>query len=895
MNPRKHFARFSFVIICLFGSFSHAFSQNQTTPAQDLARKITAANSETERNELIEQNKELQTVDLRKALLAEALRLRVASDYEKARTMDEFTLKFAERISDGLGAAAAINGIGVDYQEQGQYVIARQYFNESLTRKIPLKDQIGIASSTNNIGLGYSYMGDYSRAQEFLQKALKILEDAKRPDLMPNPLNNLGIVQRRLGNLPQAQSYYKESLRLYEAAKNKYGASLALSNLAVLKLNAGDYAAAVELNRKSLALREELGDKNGVSISLNNLGNVYLQQNDFPKALEYYEKQLKITEEVKARDSSATALSSIAEVKLKMQQPAEALNFAARAVGIAREIGGEELLWKNSEVQGKAYRLLKQPENARQSFDAAIKIIESRRFGLSSGAGTQNYLADKLQPYQEVIGMLVEQNDATNALDYAEHAKARTLLDILSGEPVEIGNAMTGDEKTRESEINNKIGTLNRQILIERARQPQADAARLKQLEGDLEKARLDYEAFRASLYAAHPELQAQRGEAKIISPAEIAESLLKKPNEALLEYVVAADATYAFVITRPKTARAKSPIEINVHKIQISQTDLTAQTESFRQAIASRGEYEKPGRALYDLLVAPVERELKGKTKIVVVPDGTLWNLPFQTLQTKRNRFLLEDYILSYAPSLTALREMRKISRKRAANTPDKNTLLAFGNPVFEAPNAETKANPALVLRAGDALAPLPDAEREVQSLRDLYGARRSVIYVEKEAREDRAKAEAGRFKVLQFATHGVFNDANPLYSYLILSPDAQKGGDDGLLEARELMNLNLSADLVVLSACETARGRVSSGEGMIGMTWALFVAGVPSTVASQWKVSSAGTTQIMLDFHRNLLNKSKQSDKAAALRAAELGFLRKGTFRHPFYWAGFVLIGND
>ncbi|MDQ2745690.1 MAG: CHAT domain-containing protein, partial [Acidobacteriota bacterium] len=175
-----------------------------------------------------------------------------------------------------------------------------------------------------------------------------------------------------------------------------------------------------------------------------------------------------------------------------------------------------------------------------------------------------------------------------------------------------------------------------------------------------------------------------------------------------------------------------------------------------------------------------------------------------------------------------------------------------------------------------------------------DLYGAEHSEIYVENEAREDRVKSEAGRFKILQFATHGVFNDANPLYSYLLLTPNAASG-DDGLLEARELMILNLSADLVVLSACETARGRVSAGEGLTGMTWALFIAGAPSAVASQWKVSSAGTTEIMLNFHRNLLNKNISPDKAAALRLAELDFLRKGTFRHPFYWAGFILIGND
>ncbi len=895
MNFRKPFWHsLCLAVLPLLCFVSGAAAQNQTTPFQQLAREIVQAKNDGERDALLERNKDLQTVDLRKALVAEGLRFRVEGSYDKAIETDEFTARFAERIGDKAGVAAAVNNIGVDYQERGQFKTAIEYFNKSLELKILLKDPVSIAASTNNIGLGYSYLGEYNRAQEFLLKALKMLEEANRPDLMPNPLNNLGIVQRRLGNYARARDYYEQSLRLYEAAKNKYGMSLALSNLGVLKLDEGDFAASLEFNRKSLALREELGNKNGVSISLNNIGNIYLEQNDFSQALLFYEKQLKITEETKAEESSATALTSLANVKLKMRQPDEALDFARRAAAIAGKIGSEELLWNDYKIEGAAYRQLKQPENARKSLESAIKIIESRRSQLSGGAATQNYFSNKIEPYHEAVKLQVEQADFTAALDYAERAKSRALLDILSSEPVEIGKSLTAAEKSREQEINSRISLLNQQTLREKARAPLPDADRLKALENELEKTRLEYEAFRAGIYAAHPELQAQRGEAKMIVSGEIADLLLKEPGKALLEYVVTDEATYLFAITKAKTRNRKSPIDISVHKIPVSQKELTAKTDDFRRAIAVRGEYKIAARELYNLLVAPALAELKGKTKIVVVPDAALWNLPFQALINAQNRFLLEDYVLSYAPSLTALREMRKIAGIRAGKVDNEKTLLAFGNPVFAADSAgETQTNNA-VLRGDQTLAPLPDAEKEVKSLADLYGVQRSRIYVKGEAREDRAKAESKNFRVVQFATHSVFNDANPLYSYLLLSPNPASG-DDGLLEARELMNLNLSADLVVLSACETARGRVSAGEGLTGMTWALFVSGVPTTIASQWKVSSSGTTQIMLDFHRNLLRKGKSVDKAAALRQAELNFLRGGAFQHPFYWAGFVLIGSD
>jgi CHAT domain-containing protein len=145
----------------------------------------------------------------------------------------------------------------------------------------------------------------------------------------------------------------------------------------------------------------------------------------------------------------------------------------------------------------------------------------------------------------------------------------------------------------------------------------------------------------------------------------------------------------------------------------------------------------------------------------------------------------------------------------------------------------------------------------------------------------------------VLHFATHGLLDNRNPLFSYLTLAQTAGDKNEDGLLEAREIINMDLHAKLAVLSACQTARGRVGAGEGVIGMSWALFVAGVPTTVASQWNVDSASTTSLMIDFHRRLTTRPREA-KAEALRQAALGLLKSERYRHPFYWAGFVMIGD-
>jgi CHAT domain-containing protein len=247
----------------------------------------------------------------------------------------------------------------------------------------------------------------------------------------------------------------------------------------------------------------------------------------------------------------------------------------------------------------------------------------------------------------------------------------------------------------------------------------------------------------------------------------------------------------------------------------------------------------------------------------------------------------LIERSAIAYAPSLRVLREMKAQRNRRAGEAI--SALLALGNPAIF---GETIERATLVLR-DERLEALPEAEEEVKALGRLYGPARSRIYTRAEAREDRVKTEAGRAGILHFATHGLLNNAAPMYSRLVLA--AGDRNEDGLLEAWELMQLDLKAELAVLSACDTARGRFGAGEGIVGLTWAMFVAGVPSIVVSQWKVESASTRDLMLSFHGQLTKPRAKATKAEALRQAALRLMKKPQTSHPFYWAGFVLIGDS
>jgi CHAT domain-containing protein len=296
--------------------------------------------------------------------------------------------------------------------------------------------------------------------------------------------------------------------------------------------------------------------------------------------------------------------------------------------------------------------------------------------------------------------------------------------------------------------------------------------------------------------------------------------------------------------------------------------------------------------------LLGPVVKRLRGKDRLIVVPDGPLWELPFQALSTSGQRYLLDDAVIAYAPSVTVLRETMALQRRPLAGE-GALTLLAMGNPAIEDAAAAKSGAPLM----DGPLEALPDAERQVRSLAQIYGARGSRIYVGADAREDRFKADAGRFRIIHLATHGILNDRNPMYSQLVLARGPGAASEDGVLEAWELMQLDLSADLAVLSACETARGRVGRGEGMLGLTWSLFVAGVPTTVVSQWKVRADSTAELMIAFHRRLTQTrsrpslrtgSRGHGVASALRDAALEVRADPRYRHPFHWAAFIAVGD-
>src|SRR5262245_18185284 len=850
-----------------------------------LAARLEAAVSDQERDELLSKEKAFVTESLNGVLIARGLRTQTRGDYEKAMRIFRLAQAVSEKIGDLEGVGRALNKIGIINRTQYDYQQALLAQQKALAIFDAVGSKRGVALALESLNQLYLLIGDYQEAFNCARKSLGLYEESGHARGIASALTELAAVYAMQNNPQQALAHYERAMKISEEVGDRIQIAVLHGEITTEHLPLGDYEQALELFQVILQQTESFGDQTGAAIIRNEIGRVYAAQGRYDKALDYHRQALAVLEAGNEKRVVAMTLVNMSDAYLADGKFAEALPFADRAVSMARQIAQPLDLWLALTAAGRCQLALRRPEETRESFTESVAIIEKlRALAAGDAEDSQRYFEDGLRAHHGLLRLLAQENQPREALALAERANARALLDTLHRGGISIQKAMTAEEREQERRLKSELTALNTQLThITQSGKP--DPRSVSDLTQRLEKARLDYEAFQTSLYSAHPELRTHRGDAPIIEAEELT-ALIHTPESALLEYVVTDDATYLFAVTK---AADKRDADVQVFTLPIKRAELAGQVESFRQGLAGRDlGFRDAARRLYDLLLKPAQAQLRGKTALVIAPDDKLWELPFHALLSDDNHYVLENSAVSYTPSLTVLREMAK-ARRRGAETA-RMGLLAFGNPALV---EGTMARASLGVR-DEKLDPLPEAEAEVKGLGRLYGAARSKIYVGAEAREERVKNEASAYKVLHFATHGVLNNAAPMYSYLALAQ--RDKNDDGLLEAWELMQMDLRADLVVLSACETARGRLGAGEGVIGLSWALFVAGAPATVVSQWNVESASARELMLGFHRNLRAPSRKPvTKAEALRQAALKLMKSPATSHPFYWAGFVLVGDE
>jgi len=480
----------------------------------------------------------------------------------------------------------------------------------------------------------------------------------------------------------------------------------------------------------------------------------------------------------------------------------------------------------------EAIKYLERGDEAIKYLERAVEIIERQRSSIHSDAGRIGFVGDKQAVYHEIVSLLVAKGRDAEALQYVERAKARALVDLLASQ----GQILP---RTADGEAVNAVAA-----KLAKAEHDFQALPYVKDTKGR-ERTRGVIVGLKEELAAAAPEL------ASLVAVTDTAVGQIQKllaPDEALVEFYYTDEELFVFVMTTEGITAgrlARAGLEDNVRGLRKAVSDPSS-TDCMPRS-----------QALYGQLIRPAIGLLGGK-RLIVVPHGLLHYIPFGALHSGRE-YVIDRHSIRILPSASVL----KFLKDRKAADP---SVLALGNPDL-----------------GDPKLDLPSAQEEAISIAGTVKS--SKVLLRKDATETFVKDQAGRFAMLHFATHGTFYPDKPLNSALLLARDAK---NDGRLSVAELYGLRLNADLVTLSGCKTALGKVANGDDVVGFTRGLLYAGTSSIVSGLWNVPDKATRDLMVAFYRNLADVDKQE----ALRRAQLQVKR--TRPHPYYWAAFVLTGR-
>ena len=777
-------------------------------------------------------------------------RTRIAAD----RAFAEATLLYAQQTADALRRAI------------GKYEEAARLYHA-------LDDRRKEAESLHWAGFISALIGEIRKALEYFNQALPILRAVGDRQGEATTLHNIGTVYAELGEKQKALEYYGQALALLRAVGDRQGEAWTLHNIGAVYSALGEKQKALEYYGQALPIRRAVGDRQGEAWTLTNIGVVYAELGEKQKALEYFGQALAIFRAVGDREGEAAALGSIARIERDRGELAQ----------------------------------------ARTRIEAALELIESLRAAAPGPELRATFLASKRDAYEFYIDLLVRLDEREPgrghdraAFQASERSRARSLLELLTEARMDVRQGIAPELKERERAVHARIAGIQSQLLrvMSRAKPNPAEVAALEEA---LKRADAEREQVELEIRRKHPRYAALQYPTPV-GVASVQEVL--DEQTALLEYVLTRESALLFVLTRA---------DFRVLRLGVTPATIRERVEKLRAAIAEGprwtvfSNYVLNARWLYQDLIQPAEKWLAGKRELIIVPDGVLHYLPFEVLLTKGEltveprelSYLARDYAVRYVPSASVLVEL---SRPEAERSKPEKTLVAYADPIYGEPDEASAVGKALRSMWGELrrLPRLPYSRQEVERIARLYPDAEVTLFLGAEAREENVKSgEPARYRFVHFAAHGVLNEKQPQYSGIVLTVGATRSGstappepamrqeatEDSLLQVYEIFNLKLTADVVVLSACETGLGREVRGEGMVGLTRAFLYAGAQAVVVSLWKVADPATAELMMRFYRQM---KAGVGKAEALRRARLELFREGRYVHPYYWAPFVLVGG-
>ena len=715
----------------------------------------------------------------------------------------------------------------------GDYTKAIEYHTSRLAIAREIKDRRGEGAALNNLGGAYDALGEYTKAIEYYTFSLVIAREIKDRRGEGQSLGNLGNAYFSLGDYTKAIEYHTSRLAIAREIKDRRGEGNALNNLGNAYYALGDYTKAIEYYSSSLAIAREIKDRKGEGNALGNLGSAYDALGDYTKAIEYYSSSLAILREIKDRRGESQSLNNLGNAYDALGDYTKAIEYHTSSLAIAREIKdiqGEGASLNN--LGATFYKSGNLPQ-AETTLFTGIEVWESIRGKLGNNDSYKvSIFEEQARTYRILQKVLIAQNKTNAALEISERGRARAFVELLSSRLSNTNTSQTSQPAVDKPTIS---------LLQKIAKQQNATLVQYSIITDDL-KIDGKQQTKESELY-----IWVIKPTGEIAFRKSDLKPLWQKENTTLRELV----------------DDSRESIGVKRRGGIVASLD--------PNAAPVKGRFQR----LHELLITPIADLLPKKEteRVVFIPQNELFLVPFPALQDEKGKYLIEKHTILTAPSIQILDLTHK---QKLRQTTKSQPSLIVGNPTMPKVILEP-GQPAQQLKA------LIWAEKEAKDIASLMNI--SALTGNK-ATKTAILEKMSQAGIIHFATHGLLDEYRGIGSAIALAPS---GKDDGLLTADEILNLKLNADLVVLSACDTGRGRIT-GDGVVGLSRSLISAGTASIIVSLWAVDDDSTSFLMTEFYKN---REQKLDKATALRKAML--TTKAKYSSPLNWAAFTLIGES
>jgi CHAT domain-containing protein/Tfp pilus assembly protein PilF len=827
--------------------------------------------------------------------------------------------KMLGELGDRSKQATVFSTLCVVYNDMSEFTTALEYGNRGLQMKRELEDKAGQAVALNNIGSSHANMGDYDKALDAWIQVRAIHKNNGELGGEGIALNNIGWVYAMVGDYDKALDFYSQALVPFRKIEDQYGIATTLSNIGVNYADKKDFSKALEIQKEVLSIRVD--DTIGRAITLNNIGSCYANLGDKTKALEFYTQAVALHRKLGHKRHMATAIRNLGTFYRDNGETAKAVDLFIESRDISHGIN--DLLGEASSL-GHLAKLERDRGSlleAQKLIGEAIAATESIRVTLKSQAARASFLAASRKYYELDIDILMrlhkqrpDEGFAAAAFQVSEKGRARSLLELLREARAEIRQGVDASLIDRERELRKAIAdSAERQtrLMSGKPTEEQASAA-AREIDG----LTLEYEQLQMHIRQKSPRYAA------LIQPAPLDVTGIQKQvldqDTLLLEYSLGDDKGYLWAVTATSMQSFELPARAVVEKAARRFYELATErgrsvpretlVQRKQRLDAAEAEYPIAAAELSRILLAPVANELKQK-RLVIVAEGLLQYVPFAALPSPasdKSPLIVQHEIVSL-PSASVLAVLRNDTANRK---PASKTVAVLADPVFSANDPRLSLGKSQLAHSGDT--PTTDAQRsaeesgvgdltrlhfsrqEAEEIARLAGDKRNLKALDFAANRTTATNDKlSDYRIVHFATHGLINNHHPDLSGIVLSlVDEQGRPQNGFLRLYDIYNLKLNADLVVLSACQTALGKDVKGEGLVGLTRGFMYAGAPRVVASYWRIDDRATADIMKRFYSAMLKDGLRP--AAALRAAQVSMLQDKRWQSPHYWAAFTVQGE-